>query len=225
VSTTVVVRDLDGTLTAAEIWRGVLAWVRATHPSAAARRFVTVRLPLVAVAKLGLYDKEAFRARWLGEEAGLLRGLPTAELDAMGEWAVEHHLWPARRTAVIDMVEAAVEAARAIDPGARLIVASGGYQPVADAFARRLGAVGAGTPLELRDGAATGRLDGPTRSGRLKAQAVAHLAGGGEILAAFGDTAADIPLLELARRAVAVAPDAALRREAQRRGWEVLEAG
>ena len=220
----VVACDLDGTLTSAEIWRGVLAWVREVHPSPAARRFVTVRLPLVAVARLGLYDKEAFRARWLSEEAGLLRGLPAAELDAMGEWAVEHHLWPARRASVLEAVRAAVEQAGSAGPGARLIVASGGYQPVAQAFARRVNATAAGTPLELRDGNATGRLDGPTRSGPLKAQAVARLAGGGEIVAAFGDTAADIPLLELARRAVAVAPDKALRREAQRRGWEILEA-
>ncbi|HAR03277.1 MAG TPA: HAD-IB family hydrolase, partial [Chloroflexi bacterium] len=45
---------------------------------------------------------------------------------------------------------------------------------------------------------------------------------GGEILAAFGDTAADIPLLTAARRAVAVAPDKQLREEAQRRGWEIV---
>ena len=49
-------------------------------------------------------------------------------------------------------------------------------------------------------------------------------AAGGDVLAAFGDTVADIPLLRLATRAVAVAPDAALRREAAARGWELLEA-
>ena len=43
------------------------------------------------------------------------------------------------------------------------------------------------------------------------------------MLAAFGDTVADIPLLRMAMRAVAVAPDAALRREARARGWEILE--
>ena len=48
-------------------------------------------------------------------------------------------------------------------------------------------------------------------------------ADGGDILAAFGDTVADIPLLRAATRAVAVAPDAALRREAHSRGWEILE--
>jgi phosphoserine phosphatase len=225
VSAPVVVSDLDGTLTAAEIWRGVLRWVRATHPSGAARRFVAVRLPLVAIARLGLWDKEAFRARWLRDEARLLQGLSASELDAMGDWAVEHHLWPARRQSALDAVQAAVREARATDPGALLIVASGGYQPVADAFARRLDAVALGTPLEVEAGAATGRLLGATRSGTLKAAAVEARAGGGEILAAFGDTAADIPMLELARRPVAVAPDPALRRVANDRGWEIIEAG
>ena len=42
-------------------------------------------------------------------------------------------------------------------------------------------------------------------------------------MAAFGDTGADIPLLSLATRSVAVYPDTDLRREAVARGWEILE--
>ena len=201
----------------------MLRWVRASRPSPAARRFVALRLPLVVLAKAGLYDKEAFRGRWLEDEARLLRGLEAAELEAMGEWTVEHHLWPARREAVVDAVQVAVHEAQASHPGAVLIVASGGYQPVADAFARRLGATALGTPLDLHDGVATGRLAGPTRSGRLKAAAVEREVAGGQILAAFGDTEADVPLLSLAERAVAVAPDRGLRNEARRRGWEIIE--
>ena len=45
-----------------------------------------------------------------------------------------------------------------------------------------------------------------------------------DVLAAFGDTLADVPMLALATRAVAVAPDAKLRREATTRGWEILDA-
>ncbi len=115
--------------------------------------------------------------------------------------------------------------ARAADPGARLVLATGGWQPIADAFARRLGAdLALGTPLEVRDGVVTGRTVVPTQSGVQKAAAVRSLAAGAPVVAAFGDTAADVPLLELADRPVAVAPDSALRREAVRRGWEVLEA-
>jgi phosphoserine phosphatase len=221
----IIVSDMDGTLSTAETWRGVLAWVTAHHPSPAARRFVAIRLPLVLMAKLGVYDKEAFRGRWLRDEAALLRGVDADGLAAMGEWVVEHHLWPARRQAAVDAVASAVDEAQASDPGTELILATGGYQQVGDAFARRLGArLALGTPLELRDGVATGRLAAPTQSGEQKAAAVQARASGGQVLAAFGDTAADIPLLGLARRSVAVAPDPALRRAAVARGWEILEA-
>jgi HAD superfamily phosphoserine phosphatase-like hydrolase len=223
-SSPVVVSDMDGTLATADTWRGVQAWTLANWPSAAARRFVRVRLPQVMLAKAGLLDAEAFRARWLRDQARLLRGLPAGRLDEMGEWVVDAHLWPARRLPAVDAVIAAATAARAEDPRARLLLASGAFQPIADAFARRLGAdVALGTPLEVRDGVATGALLRPTQAGEAKAAAVAAEAGGGEILAAFGDTAADIPLLRLATRAVAVAPDKGLRREAVARGWEIVE--
>lgn len=220
----VVVSDMDGTLTTAETWRGVLAWITAHRPSPAARRFVTLRLPLVALAKAGLYDKEAFRGRWLRDQARLLRGAAPEELAAMGEWVVERVLWPARRQAAVDAVAEAVASARAVHPTVRVLLATGGYQPVGDAFARRIGAEAAlGTPLEVRGGRATGALAAPTQSGEQKAAAIRAAASGGELLAAFGDTGADIPMLAMARRAVAVAPDAALRRAAAARGWEILE--
>ena len=217
----VIVSDMDGTLTTAETWRGVHDWAKANRPSSAAQRFVTVRLPLVILAKLGIINKERFRARWLSDLAALLRGATVDELNAMGEWVVEHYLWPARRTSGLTAVANAVASARTA--GAQLLLATGGYQQVGDAFARRIGAVAAlGTPLEFVDGVATGQLAGATQSGEQKAAAVIRRAAGGEILAAFGDTAADIPLLTAARRAVAVAPDKQLREEAQRRGWEIV---
>jgi phosphoserine phosphatase len=219
-----IVSDMDGTLSTAETWRGVHAWITANHPSAAARRFVAMRLPLVGLAKAGLYDKEAFRARWIREHATLLRGVPADDLAAMGRWVVEAHLWPARRHAAIDALEAAAREARSSDPSTEVLLATGAYQPVGDAFAARIGAEAAlGTPLEVRDGIATGRLASPTQSGVQKAAAVRARAAGRAVLVAFGDTAADIPLLELAGRAVAVAPDRGLRRAAVERGWEILD--
>ena len=124
----IVVSDMDGTLTTAETWKAVLAWVRDRHPSPAARRFVWVHLPLVARLRLGLMDKEAFRARWLGEEASLLRDLPEARLVEMGEWVVEAWLWPARRTAAIKAVSTALEGLRADGSHPELYVATAAYQ-------------------------------------------------------------------------------------------------
>jgi HAD superfamily phosphoserine phosphatase-like hydrolase len=221
-SPSIVVSDMDGTLTAAEAWRGVQAWVSEHHPSLAARLFLPVRLPVVALVKAGLYDREAFRARWVRDQAGLLRGLTGTQLAEMGEWVVEHHLWPARRQAAIDAVRAAAATA---GPTTELLLATGSYQQVGDAFARRIGANAAlGTQLEMDDGRATGALATPTQSGEHKAAAIVARAAGREIVAAFGDTAGDIPLLRLAHRSVAVAPDPALRRTAIALDWEILEA-
>jgi len=214
---------MDGTLTTAETWRGVHQWIRANYPSAAARWFIGIRLPMVVLARSGVLNKERFRARWLEDQTRLLRGVAREQLEAMGEWVVEHHLWPARRVAAVAAVQAAHAAACAVDASSELVLATGGYQPIASAFARRLGASAAlGTPFELHDGRATGRLAAITQSGDEKARAVRSYAAGGRILAAFGDTAADIPLLALAERAVAVAPDRALAQECARLGWERL---
>ena len=214
---------MDGTLTTAETWRGVHEWILANATSAAARRFIAVRLPIVFLARSGLMNKERFRARWLEDQTRLLRGTPNDQLTAMGEWVVEHHLWPARRVEAITAVQAAHAAARATDPSAELVLATGGYQPIAAAFAKKLGAtIALGTPFEVLNGIATGKLAAPTQSGIEKARATQACAAGGRILAAFGDTAADIPLLKLAERAVAVAPDSALALEAARVGWERL---
>ncbi len=92
-----------------------------------------------------------------------------------------------------------------------------------EAFAKRLGdgVLALATGLELKEGVATGRLSGPIRVGRAKAEAVLDALGGPPAVA-FGDTAADLPLLRLARRAVAVDPDPRLLAEARRRGWEIL---
>jgi phosphoserine phosphatase len=224
-SAPVVVSDMDGTLATEDTWRGVLAWIREFYPSPAARRFVTVRLPRIVMAKAGITDKEAFRGRWMADQARLLRDLPEERLDEMAEWVVAHHLWPARRQAAIDAVTTAAGEARAAHPGSRLLLATGAYRQLGEAFGRRIGAdLALGTPLEVRDGVVTGALSGPTQSGEAKAAAVAAEAAGGEVLVAFGDTVADIPLLRLAVRAVAVAPDTALRREAGSRRWEIIEA-
>ena len=220
----IIVSDMDGTLSTAETWRGVHAWILANHPSPAARRFLPLRLPLVALVRLGLRDREAFRARWQHDHARLLRGVPVAELDEMGEWIVESLLWPSRRQAAVDALTAAVHEARAADPRTEVILATGAYEPIGRAFASRIGAdVTLATPLDVRDGVATGGLAKPVQSGVEKADSVRTLAAGGEILVAFGDTSADVPLLALARRSIAVAPDPALRRVAEQRGWDILE--
>jgi phosphoserine phosphatase len=239
-----VVADLEGTCTAGETWRGVGAWLSANGRRGRYRRFLAPRLAALPLVRLGLVSRQAFRDRWIADLARLLDGLDGDELARVAEEVVERHLWPARRDSVIAELEAAAAA------GARVAIATGTYQPVLDAFIARLATgpagpvAGLGTALEIADGLTTGRLVGRIGTGRRKARRVRAWAGeavpapsgvavpgrdadlpGREpsLAAAYGDSLADAPLLEMAVEPVAVAPDPELRALAVARGWRILD--
>jgi phosphoserine phosphatase len=174
------------------------------------------RLPLVLMARAGLIDRQRFRDRWMVDFARFLRGFDREQLDQIGDWVVEHEFWPKRRDEVVTELRQRVAA------GDRLLLASGTFEPVLAALARRLGAEGVGTPIEVREGRATGRVSGAVNTGAVKARRVAEALGGVVPAAAYGDTAADVPLLERTGEPVAVHPDAALARIARERGWRIL---
>ncbi|HEY1487053.1 MAG TPA: HAD-IB family hydrolase [Micromonosporaceae bacterium] len=95
-------------------------------------------------------------------------------------------------------------------------------------IADRLGLTGAlGTIAETTDGVYTGRLVGDLLHGAAKATAIQELADvyGLDLpsCTAYSDSINDVPMLSTVGHAVAVNPDAALRREARRRHWEVRD--
>ena len=213
---TFVASDLEGTLTAGETWRGVGKYLKRHGRGTVYRTFFLSRLPRVLAAKAGLADGQEVRDGFIVGMARLFRGMTRAELDRIGEWVVEEELWPKRRQGVLGELE---EHARA---GRRVVIAAGGYQPVVEAFARRIGAEAVGTPLEFSEGRATGRLIGAVNTGRAKAERLRERIGAGELHAAYGDTSADLLMLEMSENPVAVRPDPRLRHEALGRGWRVL---
>jgi phosphoserine phosphatase len=214
----VVASDLEGTLTAGSVWRGVARYLSWAGRSWAVRRFLVPRYAAIPLVRLGLVEVQGFRHRWMRDLARLLAGADAEELARMGEWVVEQELWPQRRREVLN------ELAVASAAGARVVLASGSYQPILVAFADRIGAHAQGSALEMREGRATGRLAGPIGTGARKAERLRAFAAGAPIVAAYGDSAADLAMLEAAERPVAVAPDAHLRATAARRGWRILEA-
>lgn len=129
---------------------------------------------------------------------------------------VENALWPARREDVLRELRAHQEAGR------QVLLVSGTFQPVLEAFAAKLGAEALGTPLALADGKLTGRLAAPVNVGATKAARLRAALGGAHLVAAYGDTEADRSMLELADAPVAVYPDEALLALAKVRGWRVL---
>jgi HAD superfamily phosphoserine phosphatase-like hydrolase len=214
----VVACDLEGTLTTAETWRAIATRLKATERERRYRNFVLRRLPRVLAVRLSLIDRQRFRDAWITDFAGLLRGFSESEMEALAERIVEDELWPQRRTAVVGELEAHRAAGRVV------MLCSGTYQAVLDAFARRLDAEALGTPLEARDGELTGRLLEPPNTGARKAARLRTALGGRPLHAAYGDSLADTEMMEASREPVAVQPEAGLRRLAASRGWRVLEA-
>lgn len=208
--------DLEGTLTTAETWRAVAAHLRRSGRSGEYRRFLLPRLPLVVLARLGLIDRQAFRDRWITDLARLLRGTSVGEMERLAEEIVELELWPARREEVVAALIAEHDQGRAV------ILCSGTYQPVLEAFARRLAAEALGTPLATDGDRLTGRLVAPPNTGRRKARRLTAALGGRRLVAAYGDSLADAEMLAASDEPVAVHPEPGLRRLADERGWRVI---
>ncbi len=210
-----VAADLEGTLTAGETWKGIGRYFSQHGRSTAYRRFLVARLPWPLIASVYPRLRQPLRNRWMVDLATLFHGATETDLRRMAEWVVDRELWPKRREAL------AAEIARLQAQGLGLVLASGTFDVVLQEMARRLGAVALGTPLEMVDGRATGRLAGPVNTGATKAERLRQFLDGRELAVAYGDTSADLEMLALAERAVAVAPDAALARVARERGWRV----
>jgi phosphoserine phosphatase len=215
-----VVADVEGTLSTGEMWRGIGRYLADHGRRRRWRLFLAVNYPRVLAARLGLGDVQTFKNLWLERQARLLRGYTEEQIDIMAEWVVEHEVWPGRREAVLE------ELARHSADGRRVLLASGMYPPVLRALARRFtfGPVEvAGTALEFAGGRFSGRFAAPVCVAAEKARQVRLRTQDMVVAVAYGDTESDIPMLELSRAPVAVAPDAALARAARERGWRVLE--
>jgi HAD superfamily hydrolase (TIGR01490 family) len=82
------------------------------------------------------------------------------------------------------------------------------------------------TVLEFKDGKTSGRIAGESLFGGKKKEAVAEWLAERNIAPAdirfYSDSYTDIPLMEYAGEAIAVNPDRFLRREAHKRGWEIV---
>lgn len=213
----VVASDLEGTLTTGETWKGLARYLTRHGHAWPYRRFFAARTPGYALAKLRLRDYQEFRERWIAQMPRLLAGLSTDDLDDIAAWVVENELWPKRRPTVVAELEAHRQSGR------RVVLVSATYQPVLDAFAAKLGVEAVGTPLEVVEGVVTGHTLGGINSGRNKPIRLADSLNLSHLEVAYGDTAADIPFLELSKSAVAVCPDRDLRAHAERYGWRVIQ--
>jgi HAD superfamily hydrolase (TIGR01490 family) len=212
-----VAADLEGTLTTGESWRAVAEYLITHGKRRAYRQFFLKRLPAALWSYTSVKQKRRFATRWMYDLAGFFAGMTDADMAELATWVVEEVLWPNRREEVI----AALKVHQAT--GERLVISSGTYQPILESFARKLGARALGTPLEIIDGKLTGKVLGSVNVEQVKAARLHELLGEERLYAAYGNTEADIPMLMLSDRPIAVYPDKLLRSTARTLGWTVFE--
>ena len=111
--------------------------------------------------------------------------------------------------------------------GRAVYVVSSSPEEVVRPLAEHVGVTGVlATRAEIKDGRYTGRLEFYA-SGEGKADAIREIAAerGLDLAAsyAYSDSITDLPMLETVGNPVAVNPDRDLRREAERRGWQVRQ--
>jgi len=212
----IVATDLEGTLTTGATWRGFGNYLKQYRSALAYNLFLAVRLPMPVLVWTGLLDQQRAKSAWITDQLKLFTDATADDAVHMAEWVVEHEMWPHRRPDVL------AEIAAHRERGLRVILATGTYQPIAEAFAARIGAEALGTPLKFVDGRLVG-TDAPVSVKGEKADNLRERIGDEEILAAYGDTASDIPMLEMAEQPTAVYPDRRLRAAAQAHNWRIID--
>jgi len=214
----IVASDLEGTLTVGATWKGVGRYLKTHGHAALYNAFFLLHLPLAVLAKSGIIREQWMRDFWMHNLLRLLKGWSDAQVREMGEWVVHEELWPRRRPDVI------AELARHLADGRRVVITSGTFLPVLEAFAARVGAESIGSALASVQGRLTGKLANGLNNGSRKAERLAAYLAGAPLYAAYGDTLADVPMLALSKVPTAVDPDRDLRQVAQTRHWRIIEA-
>lgn len=213
----IVAADLEGTLTEGAIWKGIGHYLNRHGRSRAYRSFVLQRVPEAMMVKFNLRDKTSVRERWVMEMPDLMAGYSEATLHEMAQWTVEHVLWPQRRHHLL------AELAAHRRNGCRVLLVSGGYQQVVQAFAERIDAEAIGTDLKAQLDSRTVSVAQPVNTGPEKVNRLLRVLAGESLWTAYGDSLADLPMLELSQQPVAVCPDRHLHRVAHTNGWRIIE--
>ena len=221
--------DVDGTLSHSDVFRDLVRFRSAVRRKGHALWTLTVAfrgLLLLIVDKFSRTTVNRLTCSWY---AGHRR-------DELAQWCELFQDGPGARRLYrrsLDLL------ARHAALGHRIVLITGAVHPIVAPLPRVL-AREAGEPrlagmrieairLDEIDGVLTGALLDPPLGGEEKARRIARVAAeeGIDLAAsyAYGDSIADLPMLLAVGRPAAVKPDRALRREARRRGWPVLDVG
>ncbi len=210
----IVISDMMGTLTTGSPILGLLDWIKVHQSKKQARWLTASMLPSYLLVKIGLIDPQPWGQGLMIKSLTWLKDMDEEKFAKASEWAVEHNLWLKRRKDVIARLQEHVKA------GAEVYLASSVVEPIADAFAKRIGIQAIGSPVMIDDGKVHLK-DGLVKSER-KIEEVLTRLNVDKVDYAYGDTFMDIPMLENAVHPVAVYPDERLHKTAIANGWEII---
>lgn len=207
--------DIDGTLLAVHSAPHYARYMR-RHGRARRRDLLRTAYYLLQY-RLNLLDME----RALERASELIRGQEEADIAAFSKRWYEEEM----RRHLVPAICRLLEEHRARGDTVAFLSTTTSY--LADPIADDLGVEHAlVTKLEVRDGCFTGRADGPICYGRGKVYWARRFADEHGIDLSqsyfYTDSVTDVPVLELVGFPRIVQPDRLLRREARRRGWDVV---
>ena len=216
--------DVDGTLTTGNVWRCIMDYFK----DQGERRLTNAcywayHTPSYLLFKLGVISQSRFRHGWALHLPWFFRGYSLADADRVWDGVLADYLpplWRADARAILDEHRAASDL---------IVLVSGGPTPLVERIAGELGAhLGIGSDMVLRDGRYTGASGGVCQGAQKAEFARARLQAEGISVdfaasAAYADSSADVELLELVGRPVALHADEHLRPIAEARGWEIIE--
>ena len=210
----IVISDMMGTLTTGSPVLGIVDWVGHNQSKNQARWLIARMMPGYLLVKIGLLDSQPWGQKLMIQSLDWVRDVTPQKFQQVADWAVEHNLWPKRRTDVISMLS------RHAQNGAQVYIASSVVEPITESFAHRFGAQAIGTPILINNGRASLATD--LIASDRKIQEVLTRLNLTCIDYAYGDTAMDIPLLEHAEHPIAFYPDKQLQDYAKKRGWDIF---
>lgn len=209
-----VVSDFNGTLSHGSPIIGLVRWVGENQSKFRKNLYMAKIMPSWFLAKHGLIDWNTWVNDMFISCMPVLKDASPEVFEKVIAYTMETQLWAKRR---LDMIE---RISRHVQQGDEVYIATGMWQPTVAHFAAHTGAKGLGTEIKFENGQMT--LAEPIAHGQEKADKIRKHLGVDRIDVAYGDTSADIPMLEMAHQPVAVYPDNKLKAVAQERGWEIF---
>lgn len=216
--------DVDGTLTNAHVWHGIMDYFkihnqrRWTH-----RAYMAYHYPFYILHKVGIISVGTFRKPWPAHLGWYVRGYSVEEAEDVWNWVTEVYMrnyWRADTCKILGQHKA---------DGFLTFLISGTPVPLLQRLAVEINADHViGTTLEVRDGYYTGRSIGPACIDENKVsltlayleQTRIEIDSTGSY--AYADSISDQQLLEMVNHPVATYPDEVLRQMAIERGWQIF---